>query len=200
MVYTKSDNLELFNLSAIKKIHKDVSFPKNPSDESLEKFGYFPVEETPAPSVERDEIAELQGAKKVGDDYQFNWVVRSRTQAEIDELNDLLISQLAGIRYDKEVGGVDYLGKAIQTDRETRANWIGILISAQGDANYTVKWKTIDNSFVEYDANQAIGAALTVSGHVQKCFAAEEYVKNNIASYDDYDAVAAAFNTAFDSL
>ena len=76
-------------------------------------------------------------------------------------------------RYQREVGGVSYLGKTIQTDRESRANWIGMLINAQSNANYTVAWKTSDGSFAEYDASEAIGAALAVSAHVQKCFDAE---------------------------
>lgn len=77
-------------------------------------------------------------------------------------------------RYQREVGGVSYLGKTIQTDRESRANWIGILINAQANAAYTVAWKTSDGSFSKYDANEAIGAALAVSDHVKKCFDAEE--------------------------
>lgn len=78
-------------------------------------------------------------------------------------------------RYEREVGGVPYLGKTIQTDRETRANWIGILINAQSNPAYTVTWKTIDG-FVTYNAQEAIGAALAVSNHVQKCFDAESAV------------------------
>ena len=77
-------------------------------------------------------------------------------------------------RYQREVAGVSYLGKTIQTDRESRANWIGILINAQANPAYTVAWKTSDGSFAHYDANEAIGAALAVSDHVKKCFDAEE--------------------------
>lgn len=77
-------------------------------------------------------------------------------------------------RYQREVAGVSYLGKTIQTDRESRANWIGVLINAQANPAYTVAWKTSDGSFAHYDANEAIGAALAVSDHVKKCFDAEE--------------------------
>lgn len=77
-------------------------------------------------------------------------------------------------RYQREVAGVSYLGKTIQTDRESRANWIGILINSQANPAYTVAWKTSDGSFAHYDANEAIGAALAVSDHVKKCFDAEE--------------------------
>lgn len=103
------------------------------------------------------------------------------TQDEINERQteaglyqaDKVAKHIIDYRYKREVGGVYYLGKTIQTDRESRANWIGVLINAQANPNYTVAWKTSDGSFAEYDANEAIGAALAVSAHVQKCFDAE---------------------------
>lgn len=98
-------------------------------------------------------------------------------------------------RYKREVGGVEYLGKMIQTDRETRANWIGILINAQSNPAYTVRWKTIDGSFVEYDSIQAQSAALAVSSHVQKCFDAEDAIKGQ--SFETYEQIEAAFEAAY---
>jgi len=110
-----------------------------------------------------------------------------------------LAKVLPAYRYEREVGGVTYLGKTIQTDRETRANWIGILINAQSNPSYTTPWKTLDGSFVAYDANQAIGAALAVSGHVQKCFLAEEIVSQNIGNYTTAEQIKAAFDGAYNA-
>lgn len=104
---------------------------------------------------------------------------------------------LAAYRFEKEVGGVSYLGKTIQTDRETRANWIGILINAQGNPSYTTPWKTADGSFVTYDATQSIGAALAVSGHVQNCFLAEEAVTQDLENYTTAEQIKTAFDTAY---
>lgn len=98
-------------------------------------------------------------------------------------------------RYQREVGGVSYLGKTIQTDRESRANWIGILINAQANPNYTVAWKTSDGSFAEYDANEAIGAALAVSAHVQKCFDAEAEMAGQ--TFADVRSVEDAFDSLY---
>jgi hypothetical protein len=99
--------------------------------------------------------------------------IAERQAEEAQARDNALNGYLPQYRFKREVGGVLYLGKTIQTDRETRANWIGILINAQANANYTVAWKTSDGSFAEYDASEAIGAALAVSDHVQKCFDAE---------------------------
>jgi hypothetical protein len=104
---------------------------------------------------------------------------------------------LPAYRYKREVGGVSYLGKTIQTDRETRANWIGILINAQSDPAYTTPWKTADGSFVTYNAAEAIGAALAVSGHVQKCFLAEETVAESLSSYTTEAQIEEAFEEAY---
>lgn len=109
------------------------------------------------------------------------------------------VQTLAAYRYEKEVGGVSYLGKTIQTDRETRANWIGILINAQGNASYTTPWKTADGSFVTYNAEQAIGAALTVSVHVQNCFLAEEAVTQDLENYTTAEQIKTAFDEAYNA-
>jgi len=107
---------------------------------------------------------------------------------------------LTAYRYEKEVSGVSYLGKTIQTDRETRANWIGILINAQANPSYTTPWKTSDGSFVTYDSTQAIGAALAASEHVQKCFAAEQIVSENLGNYTTAEQIKTAFNKAYGGL
>ena len=97
-------------------------------------------------------------------------------------------------RWEKEVGGIEYLGKRIQTDRETRANWIGVLINAQNDPNYTVTWKTMDG-FTTYNAQEAIGAALTASAHVQKCFKAEASIDPE--NYNSISDLKLAFDEAY---
>lgn len=106
---------------------------------------------------------------------------------------------LSDYRYLIEVGGVQYLGKIIQTDRETRANWIGILIQAQSNPDYTVDWKTSDGSFVTYSANQSIQAALTVSAHVQKSFDAEKSVALVLDQYDSTAQIKSAFDSTFNN-
>lgn len=110
------------------------------------------------------------------------------------------IAELSSQRYAVEVGGVNYLGKKIQTDRQTRANWIAILIEAQSNPAYAVTWKTMDDSFAEYNAQQCIEAALTVSAHVQKCFVAEAQVSETINNYNTGDAIKTAFLAAYDTL
>lgn len=117
------------------------------------------------------------------------------------EDNSDLPGRLAAHRFSREVAGVPYRGKTIQTDRETRANWIGILISAQSTPSYSVVWKTMDGSFDTYSAAQAVGAALTVSAYVQKCFAVEAVLTASIDNgyLTTEDQVTAAFDLAMSS-
>ena len=103
---------------------------------------------------------------------------------------------LANARYAKETGGFVLNGVSIQTDRESRSNLTGALIIAQGNANYSVVWKT-DAGFVTLNAAQIIAISNAVAEHVRKCFSAEASVTAVIANYTTPAAVIAAFEAAY---
>lgn len=140
------------------------------------------------PYVQRDKQGNVVGIYMVPQPFD--------TQYEEDEVSlyvDPLIA-LSAHRFAVENGGVVYGDKLIQTDRETRANWLGILLQAQQNPAYTVEWKTSDGSFVKYDAAGAIGAALAVSNFVQKCFVVENLVKDLIADGLSGEEIVNQFN------
>jgi hypothetical protein len=60
-----------------------------------------------------------------------------------------------------------------------------------------VEWKT-ENGFVTLDAASEIAVADAAEAHVQKCFAAEKSVTDNIANYSTLAEIETAFDEAYD--
>lgn len=112
--------------------------------------------------------------------------------------NAQLTKYLAEYRYEQESGGYTYTdGNRYQTHRESRADWLGVLIQAQANPLFTVKWKHMGNEIITLDAVTAIDIATKIGEHVGKCFAAEGVVKANINSYQTQEEVRNAFDTAY---
>lgn len=110
------------------------------------------------------------------------------------QLNEYLIEY----RYRKESGGYLYTdGNRYQTHRESRADWLGVLIQAQANPAYTVKWKHMGNEIITLDALTAVDIANKIAAHVAKCFAAEAVVKTNIGSYKSEQEIRDAFDAAY---
>lgn len=99
----------------------------------------------------------------------------------IDEQKTNLLSSLATKRYDVEVGGFDYLGKRVLSDRESQSKIQGLMVGIQllGDA-FSTSWKCKDGEWLMLDKNTAlgmIGAALT---HVSTLYVREGVLADQI--------------------
>lgn len=117
----------------------------------------------------------------------------ARMAAYVAALPTRLKAYLANYRYGIETGGLN----GIQTDRETRANLVSARTLAKEDANYTVKWKAANGTFVALDAATIIATADAVAAFVAKCFASEEVVAAAIdaGTHTTEAEVKAAFDT-----
>jgi hypothetical protein len=104
-------------------------------------------------------------------------------------------SELAAIRYAKEVGGIVVGGAPVATDRETQAKLIAARILAKENAGYTVNWKT-PAGFVSLDAATIISVADAVAAHIQACFDREAVLSAAIDNAADAAARAAIDLTA----
>jgi len=125
------------------------------------------------------------------------WEMRSLTDEEAAEKEEIKTNYLANYRYEVENGGIDVNGTNVLTDQATRSNLIATRILAKEDSNYTAKWKTPDG-FVELNAAQIIGIADAVRDHVQNCFDAEATVLENLSTYTTESQIAAAFDAAYE--
>lgn len=101
------------------------------------------------------------------------------------------LSTLADIRWQHEVGGTMLGDWPIQTDRETRANYLAGVLTGQTDPTFEAQWKLMDGNFVTFSAEtfqQAMGAVLT---HVADCFAVEEVKAGQIKAATTVDELRA---------
>lgn len=111
--------------------------------------------------------------------------------------HDTAHKALADIRWKKEVGGIEFGGMIIPTDRgDTRQNYASMRTKALEDNTYTVNYK-LPSGFITLDANHIIGIADTCAEHVRKCFAAEADVYDAVESMVKYEDIEAAFNIAY---
>lgn len=93
------------------------------------------------------------------------------------ELEDLIADQ----RYNAEIGGFDFNGLTVRSDRESQGLITGAALSALLDPSYVCRWKT-PTGFIELNAEQTIGLARAVRIHVQSCFNREEELVNQVRS------------------
>lgn len=104
---------------------------------------------------------------------------------------------LGKCRWEWENRGVDLgNGTLIQSDQVSRINLIGARMQALENPLYTIRWKAPDG-FVVLDAGQIIAISDIVALHVQKCFAAEMEVLENIEGLTTVEQVVGAFGDAY---
>lgn len=97
---------------------------------------------------------------------------------------------VANMRYQREIGGVELRGMNIATDRESQALITGAALQATVDEDYTCQWKT-QGGFVSLSAQQIIGIAQAVRAHVQACFDREAELLVEIGKAKTKEAVEA---------
>lgn len=111
--------------------------------------------------------------------------------ADLDSVKADRKALLADIRWQKEVGGFVFNGFTFASDDRAQLKYVGILMAAQIDPNYSVNFKTNDGTFVLLDRMGAIGLAMAARTHVQSCFDKEDNLKSQIDAASSVDEVIA---------
>lgn len=91
---------------------------------------------------------------------------------ELPPLKEQLAAHAAAVRYEREVGGLEFMGTTIATDRQSQALIAGAFALTQQQPETLIRFKTA-SGFVSLDAEQMAGIAIAVGQHVQSCFALE---------------------------
>lgn len=94
---------------------------------------------------------------------------------EIPPLDILKIrkkEQLANLRWQKEVGGIEIDENMYSTDRESQTKYTSIAVNLMTDPNPTwaINWKTADGKFVTLNREQMLSVINLVLIHVQMCY------------------------------
>lgn len=108
----------------------------------------------------------------------------------VDEVKASKLSELASLRYIKEVSGIDINGDIIKTDRESQATLTGAYVKMQLDPIALIDWKSA-TGWIQIDKATVEALAMAVANHVQYCFSKEKEHSENIEALTDYDALVA---------
>lgn len=109
----------------------------------------------------------------------------------LDQAKAKMLAKLADVRWQHEVGGTTMGGMHIQTDRETRANYVAAAMAASTDPTFAVTWKLINGTFVNLDGAQIQAAMGAVLAHVRDCYANEQAIALQVEAAADLDALRA---------
>ena len=104
-----------------------------------------------------------------------------------------VLADLAAYRYEREVGGMDFIGLRIDTSREARNNLTGAVVSAQlataAGQPFAVAWKGVDGTFATLSASDLAALGVAVAAHVAECFAREAGLGDTVNAMTSLDAV-----------
>jgi hypothetical protein len=99
-------------------------------------------------------------------------LIAEQRQADLDAMPRA--ARIADLRYQAEVGGTMWNGWPISTDRDSQAKLNSAYVLARdGHWPTGAGWKFGDGVYRTLTADEVIDMALTVSAHVQSCFAHE---------------------------
>ena len=90
----------------------------------------------------------------------------------LDQIKAQHAAALSARRYDAEIGGCLWNSWPVQTDRDSQAK-VNAAYTLARDGYWSGGWKFADGVYRPLIAEQVVAMALTVSAHVQGCFAHE---------------------------
>ena len=117
------------------------------------------------------------------------WALENLPDLPDKHLDDLRVSMkknLAERRYNYEVGGVEFAGLTVKTDRESQFAVNGAYTQAKSDPDTVMPWKG-ENGFALLDAGLLISLGDTVYAHVQKSFLYEMQIDALINEASEQD-------------
>ena len=90
------------------------------------------------------------------------WDAKSRKKEEI-----------ADARWNAEIGGVEFGGMHMHTDRDSQAKYIGAIVAFQATGKLPQAWKGIDGWLPITQSDTLMGLAIAVQEHVNDCYMKE---------------------------
>jgi hypothetical protein len=101
----------------------------------------------------------------------------------LSERKEQRLAELATIRWDQEIGGIELGAMRVKTDPESAGKLTAAHVTATENPAYLIEnWKVAPGVFVSLDAPTIIMAAGAVRDHVQSCFNREALLSAAILS------------------
>lgn len=118
-------------------------------------------------------------------DFMVNVLLEKYKQNSKKILLEKYAKELASIRYDKEVSGVEFMGKKVKTDRESQSTITSTVVLFNTGSMDKIDFKCDNGEWLhELDKDSFLLLAKTVSGHVNACFKAESMTNEVLLSYE----------------
>lgn len=92
---------------------------------------------------------------------------------EVPYLKEKRKQEVADLRKQKEISGIDVSGSKIKTDKESQSSLVGAYVRLQQFPDAKIDWKA-DGSWVQLDKVAVDTMAALVGSYVQACFSAEK--------------------------
>lgn len=113
------------------------------------------------------------------------------TRTLLLQAKDRKLAEIAAWRYDQEVGGVNFGGMRIRTDRESQATITSAYISLSQGLATSIDFKAEGGKWITLALAQIAPIAQAVVAHVQACFTAEKMLAAQVEASATVEAVDA---------
>jgi len=168
-----------------------------PNQIDYQNYGYAVVFPAPQPTTAYNQsVREIAPVLTDKGWYEQQWEVVNFSETMTPEDYQLFIEnykkqrieQLASLRYEKEIAGIEINGIKIKTDRESQSLINGAYVSTLINPNFTIDWKG-ENGWININAQQITGIATAVATHVQACFTREKELQEQINNNHELEIV-----------
>lgn len=110
------------------------------------------------------------------------WTSTDEPATALDTLKAYMVDCTQTARQTAEEKGVMVDGNVFSTDINSQVKYIGILIYAAMNRDYSGTWKTANNGFVTLDAAGVSVMCACVMAYIQMCFGWEQYILYQIST------------------
>lgn len=109
----------------------------------------------------------------------------------LESAKEAKLAELADWRYRQEIGGVNFFGARIKTDRESQATVNSAFTSLSQGFITSIDWKAAGGVWIQLGLEQIRPIAQAVAAHVQACFTAEKNLAAEINALTTIEEVEA---------
>lgn len=105
-------------------------------------------------------------------------------QPTLDDLKTLKRAEIAELRYAQEIGGCEWNGHIVSTDRDSRAILMSSKMVAEelGELFTSLRWKLYNDTFISITLSDMKDMGLTIGAYVQALFTKEDELNTLISN------------------
>lgn len=110
------------------------------------------------------------------------WPSNDNPGTALECLRSCIIGRVQDLRQEVEALGVMVDGNIFSTDINSQVKYVGILVFAALNRDYSGTWKTVNNGFVTLNAAGVSVMCACVMAYIQVCFGWEQYILYQVST------------------